>query len=83
MFIVDDLFINPFISIMEAVHSMAINERYDTTQITNEIKENRLLYELGEHSKAEYEQRNERLRTQLEIAREAREQTHGKVEVMR
>jgi hypothetical protein len=83
MFVVDDLLINPFVSIMEAVHSMAISEMYDTTEIKNEIKENRLLYELGERSEAEYEQRNEELEEQLEIAREAHEQTRGKVEVMR
>lgn len=83
MFVVDDLLINPFVSIMEAVHSMAISEMYDTTEIKNEIKENRLLYELGERSEAEYEQRNDELEEQLEIAREAHEQTRGKVEVMR
>ena len=83
MFVVDDLLINPFVSIMEAVHSMAISELYDTTEIRNEIKENRLLYELGERSAAEYERRNEELEEQLEIALEAHEQTRGKVEVMR
>ncbi|MFD1641165.1 gas vesicle protein GvpG [Halohasta litorea] len=83
MFVIDDLLINPFVSIMEAVHSMAISELYDTAAIKNEIKENRLLYELGERSEAEYERRNEELETQLEIAREAHEQTRGKVEVMR
>jgi len=83
MFVVDDLLINPFVSIMEAVHSMAISEMYNTTEIKNEIKENRLLYELGERSEAEYERRNDELEQQLEIAREALEQTRGKVEVMR
>jgi Ni,Fe-hydrogenase maturation factor len=83
MFVVDDLLINPFVSIMEAVHSMAISEMYDTTEIKNEIKENRLLYELGERSEAEYERLNDELEAQLEIAREAHEQTRGKVEVMR
>ena len=83
MFVVDDLLINPFVSIMEAVHSMAISEMYNTTEIRNEIKENRLLYELGERPEAEYERRNDELEAQLEIAREAHEQTRGKVEVMR
>jgi len=83
MFIVDDLLINPFVSIMEAIHSMAISEMYDTTEIKNAIKENRLLYELGERSQAEYERLDDELQTQLEIAREAHEQTRGKVEVMR
>ncbi|ATW87699.1 hypothetical protein halTADL_0903 [Halohasta litchfieldiae] len=83
MFVIDDLLINPFVSIMEAVHSMAISELYDTTEIKNEIKENRLLYELGERSEAEYERLNDDLEAQLEIAREAHEQTRGKVEVMR
>ncbi len=70
-------------SVLEAIHSMAINERYDTDEIRNQIKENRLLFELGERSEAEYEQRNTALETQLEIAQDAREQTRGKVEVMR
>jgi Ni,Fe-hydrogenase maturation factor len=83
MFVVDDLLINPFVSILEAVHSMAISEMYDTTEIKNEIKENRLLYELGERSEAEYERLNDELEAQLEIAREAHEQTRGKVEVMK
>ena len=83
MFVIDDLLFNPFVSILEAVHSMAISELYDTTEIKNEIKENRLLYELGERSAAEYERRDDELQTQLEIAREAHEQTRGKVEVMR
>lgn len=83
MFVIDDLLINPFVSILEAIHSMAINELYDTAEIKNRIKENQLLYELGERSTAEYERRNEELETQLDIAREAREQTRGKVEVMR
>ncbi len=83
MFIIDDLLINPFMSVLEAIHSMAINERYDTDEIRNQIKENRLLFELGERSEAEYEQRNTALETQLEIAQDAREQTRGKVEVMR
>jgi len=83
MLLLDDLLVRPFVSILEAIHSMAISERYDTTELKNRIKENRLLYELGERSRSEYEQRNSRLRTQLEIAREAREQTRGKVEVMR
>ncbi|MFW5978062.1 MAG: gas vesicle protein GvpG [Halohasta sp.] len=83
MFVVDDLLFKPFVSILEAVHSMAISELYDTAEIKNEIKENRLLYELGERSEAEYERRNEELEDQLEIAREAHEQTRGKVEVMR
>ena len=83
MFVVDDLLINPFVSILEAVHSMAISELYDTAEIKNEIKENRLLYELGERSEAEYERLNDDLEAQLEIAREAHEQTRGKVEVMR
>jgi len=83
MFILDDLLVRPFMSILEAIHSMAIRERYDTTALKNQLKENRLLYELGERSQTEYEQRNDRLRTELEIAREAREQTRGKVEVMR
>ena len=83
MFVIDDLLINPFVSILEAIHSMAISELYDTTEIKNEIKENRLLYELGERSEAEYERRTNELEQQLEIAREAHEQTRGKVEVMR
>lgn len=81
MFIVDDLLLRPIISVANVIHSMAIEERYDIEGIQNDIKENRLLFEIGDRSEAEYERRRRELEEQLEVAREARETLSNKVEV--
>ncbi|MFC6726817.1 gas vesicle protein GvpG [Halobium palmae] len=81
MFVLDDLLVRPFTSIIGILHSMAIEEMYDVEAITNEMKENQLLYELGDRSPEEYERRKAELETELEIAEEAREQLSGRVEV--
>lgn len=83
MFLLDDILVKPFFSIMNILHSMAIEEMYDVEAITNELKENQLLYELGDRSPEEYERRKEELETELEIAEEAHEQLSGRVEVRR
>ncbi len=83
MFLVDDLFVRPLMSVLNVIHSMAIEEMYDTGAIHDEIKENRLLYELGELSEAEYEQRRAELEAQLDVAERAREQLSGRVEIKR
>ena len=77
-FIVDDLLIRPFVSILDAVHALAVQELYDIEEIRDELKENQLLYELGERSEAEYERRRRELEAELEIAEEAREQLRDK-----
>lgn len=78
MFILDDLLVRPFISILDALHTLAMNELYDVEAIQNDLKENQLLYELGERSKAEYEERRRELEEELEIARAAHEQLQNK-----
>lgn len=81
MFLVDDILLRPIITIGNVIHSMAIEELYDVEGIRDEIKENRLLYEIGDRSTEEYERRQEELETQLDVAREARETLDNRVEV--
>lgn len=83
MFVLDDLLLRPIISVANVIHSMAIEELYDIQGIQDEIKENRLLFEIGDRSVEEYERRQDELRTQLDAAREARETLSSKVEVKR
>jgi hypothetical protein len=78
MFILDDLLIRPFVSILDALHTLAMNELYDVEEIQNQLKENQLLYELGERSEAEYEERRRELEEELEIAEAAHEQLNNK-----
>jgi ElaB/YqjD/DUF883 family membrane-anchored ribosome-binding protein len=81
MFLIDDILFKPIISIARVAHSMAVEEMYDVEAIRDEIKENRLLFEIGDRSEAEYERHREELEAQLETAREARETLDSKVEV--
>lgn len=78
MFLVDDLLVRPFLSILDAIHTLALNERYDIEEIQNQMKENRLLYELGERSETEYRQRKRELEEELELAETAHEQLSNK-----
>ena len=63
--------IPPFdmIWLMETIldHVEDINEKESHEKITNKIKENRLLYELGEITKEEYEKRNGELGNKLQM----------------
>ncbi|MFP8955698.1 gas vesicle protein GvpF [Natrialbaceae archaeon A-CW3] len=80
--IIDDLLFRPFVGLVETLHTMALDELYDIEALEDELKENRLLYELGERSEAEYEQRKADIEADLEIAREVHEElTSGRVEV--
>ncbi|WP_312912618.1 gas vesicle protein GvpF [Natronosalvus caseinilyticus] len=80
--IVDDLLVRPFVGLVNTLHTMAIDELYDIEALEDERKENRLLYELGERSKAEYEERKAEIEDELELAREVHEElTSGRVEV--
>jgi hypothetical protein len=83
MFVVDDLFVRPFVSLLNVVQAMAIEELYDTEAIRDDIKENRLLFEVGERSREEYEERRSELERQLDVAEQARENLQGKVEIKR
>ena len=84
MFVIDDLLFKPLVSLLDALHTMALDEMYDIEGIRDEIKENRLLYELGERSRGEYERRDEELHEQLAVAERVHEELiSGKVEVKR
>ncbi|PSQ45621.1 protein gvpG [Halobacteriales archaeon SW_12_67_38] len=83
MFVVDDLLVRPFVSLINVVHAMAIEELYDTEAIRDDIKENRLLFEIGERSREAYEERRAELERQLDVAEQARENLQGKVEIKR
>lgn len=78
MFILDDLFARPFLFILNALHAMAIEELFDVEGLEDELKENQLLYELGERPEDEYQERKQELEEQLELAQAAREQLQGK-----
>lgn len=77
-FLIDDIILRslglsipPFdmIWLMETIRDYVENVKQEENQkkINNEIKENRLLYELGEITKEEYERRREQLNHQLEM----------------
>ncbi|RYJ08480.1 protein gvpG [Halogeometricum borinquense] len=81
MFLLDDLLVNPFLSLVDILHTMALDEMYDTEAIQDDIKENRLLYEIGERSKEEYQQRKQELESQLDTAKQVKSQMRGRVEI--
>ena len=83
MILVDDLLVRPFVGFLEILHDMAIEEAYDVEAIRDEIKENRLLYEIGDRSEAEYLEREAELEERLEVAKEAHEHLSGRAEVIR
>lgn len=83
MFLLDDLFVRPFVSVLEVLHSMAVQELYDVERVRDDMKENRLLYELGERSEEEYRTRKAELEQELNAAEQARENLNGRVEVYR
>lgn len=77
-FLIDDIFLRmlgisipPFdmIWLMETISDYVedIREKESHEKITNKIKENRLLYELGEITKEEYEKRNGELGNKLQM----------------
>ena len=78
MFVLDDLLFQPFVNILDAIHTMAVQELYDIEEIQNDLKENQLLYELGERSEAEYTERKAELEAELETAEQAHEQLNNK-----
>ncbi|MDG5819339.1 MULTISPECIES: gas vesicle protein GvpF [Natronococcus] len=84
MFVLDDLLFRPFIGIVDALHSIALDELYDLNELEDQLKENQLLYELGERPEAEYRERKAELEEEIEIAREVHERfSSGRVEVKR
>lgn len=83
MILIDDLLVRPFVGLLEILHDMAIREAHDVGAIREDIKENQLLYEVGERSEAEYRERQAELEERLAVAREAHQQLRGKAEVIR
>jgi ABC-type phosphate transport system auxiliary subunit len=83
MLLVDDLLLKPFVSLLNTLHSMAVEELHDLEAIRDALKENQLLYELGERSEAEYRERRTELEERLEVAEAAHESLQGRVEVKR
>ncbi len=82
MFILDDLLFRPIVGIVDTLHTMALDELYDIEALEDELKENQLLYELGERSEEEYQRRKAELEEEIEIAQEIHEQlASGRVEV--
>ncbi|NGM69020.1 protein gvpG [Natronolimnobius sp. AArcel1] len=82
MFVLDDLLFRPFVGIVDTLHTMALSEMYDIEALEADLKENQLLYELGELSETEYRERKEELEEEIEIAQDVHERlTSGRVEV--
>ncbi len=81
MFLLDDLLVRPFTSVLTVIQALAVEEIYDREAIRNDLKENRLLFEMGDRSRAEYERRQEELRTQLDVAEQVHETLSGKIQV--
>jgi hypothetical protein len=75
MILIDDLLLKPFVSLLDILHTMVLDELHDVEGIRDDIKENQLLYELGERSNAEYERR----KAELEASLQAAEQVHDKL----
>lgn len=82
-FLLDDLLVRPFVGLLEILHGMAFRELYDVDELRDELKENQLLYEMGERSSDEYARRRDELEARLEEAREARERLQGRARVIR
>jgi ABC-type uncharacterized transport system ATPase subunit len=82
MIVLDDLLVKPFVSLLDILQTMALEEMYDVEGIREDLKENQLLYEIGERSEGEYRERKTELEEQLELAEQVREElTSGKIEV--
>lgn len=82
MLLVDDLLIQPFVSLLDILHAMVLEELHDVAAIRDDIKENQLLYELGERTQAEYERRKAELETNLQVAEQVQEKLiSGNIEV--
>ena len=81
-FIIDDIILQIFgisippfdmIWLLEQIRDLAIQEAYDPEKISDAIKENDILYELGEITKEEHEQTLDELMEKLKIAQRVRE----------
>ena len=82
MFLIDDLLLRalglsmkPFdlIWILELMRDYALKEKYNIKAVTDKIKENRLLFEIGEITEKEYKEKHKLLLGELETAKEIME----------
>jgi hypothetical protein len=76
--LVDDLLVKPFFQVLDALHAIAMNELYDVEDIRDRMKENQLLYEVGERDEGEYRRRRRELEAELEVAEQAHDQLRNK-----
>ena len=76
--IIDDLLVRPFFQVLESLQAIAMNELYDMEDIRDRMKENQLLYEMGERDEAEYQRRRRELEAELEVAEQAHDQLSDK-----
>lgn len=83
MILLDDLLVKPFIGLLDTLRTTALNELYDVDAIRDDIKENQLLYEIGERPREEYERRREELEAELAAAERIRAEIGDRVEVKR
>jgi len=82
MILVDDLLLKPFVSLLDILHAVVLDELHDVGTIRDEIEENQLLYELGEQSESEYETQKSKLEAELQIAEEVHQKLiSGNIEV--
>lgn len=78
MFVIDDIILRmlgiqlpvPFdmLTIFEYIRDFALKEKYNPEKIKDQLKENRMLYEMGEISEEEYKKRDAELKHKLKIA---------------
>jgi len=59
--------------ILELMRDYSLKEKYNLKMINNQLKGNRLLFELGEIREEEYKEKHERLLEELEKAKEIME----------
>ena len=69
MFLID----NFLIWLSELMRDYALKEKYNVEAINKKIKENRLLFEIGEITEKEYKEKHELLLGELETAKEIME----------
>ncbi len=70
MLLIDDF----VIWLTQTMRDYALKEKYDIKKINSQIKENRLLFEIGDITEKEYKEKNELLVEELEEAKEVTEE---------
>ena len=77
MFLIDDF----LIWMAETMRDYALKEKYNIKAINNKIKENRLLFEIGEIPEEEYKEKHKALLEEVEKAKEIMENLPENVEI--